>query len=147
MSYHDIGQTIRAMLLADSAITNKVGTRIFSDHVPQGQSYPAILYHIIYEDQEVPLDCRITGFANATIQVEAIADVSSGGRPEANKLWYEINRVLCGYKGTSGDTPIRGIGASSGHFTLTDPPETGSDHYRFRTIQDFLVSYHYTETV
>lgn len=143
MSFYDIGAGIRQILLADEVIKNIVSSRVYSDHVPQSIGLPAIIYFVVAGAPEDTIDCRNIGYANTTIQIEAWTDPKSGGRPAANRLWYEINRVLVGYRGGN----IRSIGQSSTMYSLEDRTGAGTDEYRFRAIQDFSVSYHFAESV
>jgi len=103
------------------------------------------VFYVITETQEQCL-VEVTGFAQATLQIESITDPNTGGRTQANLLWSEVNRALLGKRGVFSGTPIRTITPETGHYTLTDRPEAGSDQFRFRTVQDFGVTYFYRET-
>lgn len=67
-------QAIRAQLIASSAVTALVSTRIFPQYIPQGQPVPAVVLTLI---SEVPVNSfdgsAETRLRQARIQVDAYA--------------------------------------------------------------------------
>jgi len=69
----DISKTIRSITLADATVSGLVGTRMYSDALPQQATLPAIRYLII---DTLPTEClvHIAAIARARMQVDCYAN-------------------------------------------------------------------------
>lgn len=132
----DIVQAVKSILAADSGVS-AITTRIISDHLPQSMNTPAV---VMWTVSSIAVDhlAGFTGFEQSILQVECYADT----RAQSAALWKAVNEALSGYRGTSAGVPVRSVSQSSGHYDREDPPEAGSDRYRYVTVQDFEFSYH-----
>ena len=78
-------EAVRTRLLAVSAVTALVSTRIHQLVFPQSAVWPAIRVQLISE----PLDDAVDGEATivmARVQVDAVTEVASGGNPYADAV-------------------------------------------------------------
>lgn len=135
----DISQAVRAILVADAGVS-AITTRIHTDHLPQSVNLPAV---VMWAVSSVGVDyiAGFTGMEQTVLQIECL-DKTRGG---SAALWKAVNQALSGYRGTSSGVVIRSVSQSSGHFDREDRPESGSDIFRFVTVQDFEFAYHVYE--
>lgn len=132
----DLCQAVRSVLLADGGVS-ALTTKVYSDHLPQSITPPAI---VMWTISSAGIDHLggFTGLEQSVLQVE-----SYGATREASAaLWLAVTQALSGYRGTSETVPIRAVAQASGHYDREDRPEGGSDQYRYVTVQDFEFSYH-----
>ena len=136
----DISADIRTRTLADGTVTALVGTRMYSDALPQNTIMPAITYFVV---DTVPQECltAIADVSTARIQIDCFADDRGGANSlaDAVRLALEMkNHVL------TGTQYILAINLDAGEQHTFDRPEAGSDKRRYVTTQDFRVSYRAT---
>ena len=140
----DIGAATRTKLIGTAAVAAILGTRIYPDHLPQGATLPAAVYHVVSGTDEVDL-AGMSGVAHARIQIDAYAKTAGSvdGRTAANALSTAIrdalatthNRGLWGTVATLGTTP------QGGERYDTQSVGDGSDERQFITMRDYLISY------
>ena len=136
----DISATIRTKTLADASISSSVGTRMYSDVLPQNVSLPAITYQVIDTLAHQHLS-GIADVAQARIQIDCYAATRSA----ANALADDVRLALQGQNHTAtGSQCILDILMPSGEVHSIDEAESGSDIRRYVTTQDFQVSYRTT---
>ena len=130
-----LAKSFRDLLLQSSEVTAMVGTGVYSDQPPQTAKAPFVVFFVV---SEVPTNCidRGTYFDESLIQVEAYGS----GRIEADALWREVRAQIDGYVGESAGVRMK-VSQSSGRYWMTDRPETGSDVWRYKSVQDFTVFY------
>ena len=134
----DIGAAARTKLIGTVAVAAIVGTRIYPDHLPQGATLPAAVYHVVSGTDEVDL-AGMSGVAHARVQIDSYATT----RAAANALSTAIrdalaathNRGLWGTVATLGTTP------QGGERYDTQSVGDGSDERQFITMRDYLISY------
>ena len=132
----DISAAIRAKLVAESSVTDEVGTRIYSDHLPQNAAMPAITYRVISEIANEDL-AGSSGLDEARIQVDCFGST----RSQANSVQRLVRSALKGFRGVVSSVYVKTINQSTGQQHLTDRPEHGTDQRRYITSQDFSVFY------
>lgn len=102
MPVHDIGQALRALLLADSAVATAVGNiRIFPTVLPQNETRASLVYNRISE--VVGLHMKGADWLTSTrIQLDAWAP----SRDAAMALANHALLVLHGYRGSIGSPAV-----------------------------------------
>lgn len=143
MSYVELIPSIRSLLLAEPEVVALVNTRISTDVLPQGASMPAVILNIVSDTGNDCLHGTMVGTDTATMQVDCYGIT----RSEAEQVWQTVRSALVGYRGVSEGTSIQAIAQSSGRQFLTDRPDMGSDSWRYRSVQDFSVTYRSVERV
>lgn len=133
----DILQSLSRHLLQTGAITALVGSRIYTDRLPQSDDTAALVFWVVFEQRWNDLGGQ-TGIAEARVQMDAYGLT----RAEANKLAGTVNDEIQGYQGVMEGTGIRGIvtdaqGISHG----TDRPSEGSDRYRYISSVEYSIHY------
>jgi len=131
----------RALLLQSSDVTDLIDQRIFTDQMPQTADAPAVAFFVVAELANDTLGGPL-GFDSASMQVESIGRT----RIEAEQVWQVVRKQLAGYRGVVDGVKMV-ISQGSGRYFLTDRPETGSDIWRYKSVQDFSVYYQSLEIV
>jgi len=137
----DISGTIRTRALASASVTNLVGTRMYSDTLPQTATMPAITYFVV---DTIPNEClggTIANLSQARIQIDCFDDTRAGANKLADtvRLALEMNNHV-----TTDSQYILAITLDSGEQHTFDRPLEGSDKRRYIASQDFRVSYRQT---
>ena len=127
---------VRSIIADDSTVQSLAGNRIHVDFIPEDSTMPAALLYVISEQSEDCLD-GFVGFETAKIRVECYGE----SRSQADALHAAARASLNGERGVYSGTFIKGIGQDTGRAYLVDKPNDGTDHWLFRTIQTFEVSY------
>jgi len=135
----DVGASLRSFILTDVSIAAAVGTRIYSDHLPQNATLPAITYQVISEIANENLTSS-DELDEARVQIDCYGSTRSA----ANSLQQDVRNLLMAYRGKPGDLYFKTITQATGQQYLTDRPESGTDHHRYITSQDFSVFYETT---
>lgn len=136
----DISATIRSITVADSAVAALVGTRMYSDVIPQKCTMPAILYSVV----DTVANEHLSGIADvsrARIQIDCFAKT----RSQANSLGDAVRLAL--EKQNRGDNDgqfINEINLVGGEEFAFDQAESGTDQRRYITTLDFYVFYRTT---
>lgn len=131
-------------LLARSAVTALIGsgaaTRLWPDVIPQTYSVeqgPCATYQIISTNEQHYLLDR-TGFVQSRMQITTTAKT----RKSANETARAIkNCGLTALKGLSGGVDFRGISIEDGVRSYVEPPQDGTQEYRYLAEFDLMVSY------
>jgi len=132
----DVAVSIRNYLLAQSAITDIVGQRIYADALPQNATLPAIEMSVISDVPEMQLS-DITGITKARIQLNTVATRRSVARSVSAAI------RTCGVaaiKGTYTSVSIRGV-AIAETFDTPIYATDGTDDHRYASAVDLLVDY------
>jgi hypothetical protein len=134
----DIGEGMRAKLLATNAVTAILGTRIYPDRLPQRPTMPAAIYWVVSGVDEAGLG-GLLGVAHARVQVDAYATTRLG----ANALATAIRDALAatGGRGTWGAVDVSGCTPQGGERYDTQPLGDGSDDPQYITSRDYLISF------
>ena len=135
----DIGGTIRTHVLADAGISATIGTRMYSDFLPQGSALPAITYQVVDTLPNETLS-GIADVSRARLQIDSYATT----RASANLLADAVRLVLEKYRGVVSGQFINEINLATGEVYAIDRPASGSDERRFITTLDFYVFYRTT---
>ena len=136
MAVIDISQGIVELLKQSAAIVAKCQDRITADQLPQTDQTPAILVWVNRENALDYIDGPL-GMDQPTVRVECY-DIR---RQDANSLRLLVRDHIGGYKGVIARIFIKGIAQQTGQVHSADRVRLGSDQYRFRCYQDFLVTY------
>lgn len=136
----DISATIRTLSIADSDVSALVGTRMYSDVLPQKCTMPAIAYQVISTVANEEL-VNVTALTRARIQIDCFAKT----RGEANQLAEKVRIALHKkHRGNNSGQWIDEISLAGGEEHEFVQPEAGTDQRRFITSQDFFVFYQTT---
>lgn len=123
-------EIIRALLLSDSGVSSRVGTRVnFGTH-PQGQPLPAIVLNTV-SDFEGYLIAAPDGMFNARLQV----DCYGTGYGPTKLLSRAVQSLLSGHTGVG----IQGVF----HASSRDSREGGTNEADrpYRVSLDFIITY------
>lgn len=137
----DIGADIATYIKADAGISALVGSRVFSDYLPQGKSMPAIVYTVISATPAQTLSSTPSSFSSDRIQVDCYATSRSGANTLAESVRIRMQNTI----GDVGDSTVSAIALENGPYFGFDPAEAGTDQRRFITSLDFFV-HHQTAT-
>ena len=132
----DISQGIVELLKQSTQIVSLCGERISADQIPQTDQTPSLLVWAPRENALDAIDGPL-GMDQPTVRVECYAD----RRQAANSLRLLVRDHIGGYKGVVARIFIKGIAQQSGQVHSADRVRLGTDQYRFRCYQDFLVTY------
>lgn len=138
MSATDISEAVRDLLLSDPDIYALVGTRVFSDQLPEGMQTPTIVFYEISSSIENSI--QPDSIINASIsrfQVEAMAST----RPMADKLQRMIVRKLGSFSGQVGEVCMK-TSRLTGQSFETDRPELGSAGFRYISRVDYSITHY-----
>ena len=131
-------------LLTRSAVTTLIGSgsaaRLWPDVIRQPYSVeqgPCATYQIISTNEEHYLLDR-TGFVQSRMQITTTAKT----RKAANETARAIkNCGLTALKGVNGGIDFRGISIEDGIRNYVEPPQDGTQEYRYLAEFDLMVSY------
>jgi hypothetical protein len=135
--YPDIDVAMRSLLLDSADLASAVGTRVYSDQLPQTASLPAVVFYVVSEVAEDVLSGPL-GNDQARFQI----DCFGRSRTEANQIWQMARVQIAGKKTVIDGVSIVAISQASGHREFTERPDMGSDFRQFVSSQDFFVRYH-----
>ena len=136
----DISATIRSITLADASVSALVGSRMYSDILPQKATMPAITYEVV----DTIANEHLTGIADvaqARIQINSVAKTRSEAIALADAVRLALQKK---HRGDNSGQFINEISLAQGEQTTFDPPEAGTDQRRFVTILEFDVFYRTT---
>lgn len=135
-------ESLVAFLLSKTPVTDLVADRINPDILPQGSAVPAISYRRISTSHGDNILGSKSGMASMRLQI----DVYAATRKQANETSEAIR--LSGILDVYGDmysTNVRSVQVDNGQRHYTEPPEDGSDEFRYVTSQDY--AFYYLEEV
>lgn len=133
--------TFAQYLLSRSSITDIVGQKIYSYYLPQGTTYPAIVYRIVSGTHDHTLDSQspALGIMRCRIQLDILSDKLD----QVAVLSEAIRQELDGYSGSMSNAYcIRSRLVNELGFVTA--PEDGSDTWVYRRAVDYLVRYKIT---
>lgn len=139
----DVISAVRTYLLAQSAVTDLVGQRIYLDILPQNATTPAVAMSKISESEQHKLSDRL-GFVQTRIQFECFADKRhvTDARLKANAVADAIKQSgICAVKGTTNGVDIRGVMVEDGQRNYIEYSDGGSDDHRYVTSIDLMVTH------
>ena len=134
----DIGKTLRLKLVADSTVTNLVGSRIYPLTLPQGVTLPAIRYQRITGTSDPHLG-GTTGLAVATIQFDCVGTTYA----KAEQVRDAVRESLEAYRGTVNGVKITSVRATN-HSDFFDAPVHANDVGFYQLMSDYEV--YFSET-
>jgi hypothetical protein len=131
-----VAAAVRSIIAADASVIALAGNRVCVDFIPEDSTMPAALLYIASEKAE---DCLsgFVGFETANVRLECYGET----RKQADDLHAAARASLNGKRGTYNGTRIKSISQATGRMYLVDKPNDGTDHWLFRTVQAFEVSY------
>jgi hypothetical protein len=112
-----IESILRAILVADPVVSGMVGTRAHQGQLPQGPTFPAIVYQMISRPQD-----GLTGIVQARMQYTCMAE----SWREAADLADAVRCCLHGYRGVQDGARIEYIQYAGQH---DDYDETTGIHW------------------
>lgn len=125
-------EALLSYLLAASAVTSLVGTRINWVRSPQGVVSPRVVLTRVSGVRDMTLNNGPTGYVSSRVQVDCIG-ISYGS---AKSVARAIETRLSGYSGTTGGIRFEGcflIGERDDYFDTETPDKL------FRTALDFNI--------
>lgn len=131
-----------ATFLSDSpAISNLIEDRIYAEVAPQGAAFPRI---VLMEDEDAA-EYALSGeagvsFAEIEVHCWAIDTNGRNGAWQSKRLRDAVRNRLSGYRGTAGDSTIRGCTITS-NFGADEGPKNGSDITKYRRILRFSITH------
>ena len=129
---------IRAILIAESDVTDIVSTRIYPQRRPQGTILPALTYRTVFQEITEAL-AEQTGLRRSRVSIDC-ADSTYGGN---KTLRDAVTSALIDYNDTISNEIIDSIRLEAAVDIDEDlEPASGSVGV-FRTILDFII-YHQT---
>lgn len=133
----DIGADMRTYIIAQASVSTLIDTRMYPDVLPQTATLPAVVYRRI----DTTLHPALTN--HSTLEQARIAyDCYATTRDAANTLAAAIK--ACGIKNLQAALTTfkcRDCTIMDGDVYDVDPPDDGSDEYRYITGFDVLVSF------
>ncbi|MCA9232502.1 MAG: DUF3168 domain-containing protein [Planctomycetales bacterium] len=126
-----IEKDLKTYLQASAAISDVVGTRIYSSRVAQGIKGALIVLRNITSQREYTLTGEV-GVKLSTVQIDAYDQTSV----KAQALAEKIRNRLSGYAGAAGDITIQAATIIAER-ALRDTPVDASDQWTFRYSMDF----------
>jgi len=125
-----IEEAIRNKLLNDANVSALVGTRIYTNEIPQKPTYPVILYEQINSERDFTMQGP-SGIVTTSIQIRAYDSNYSG----VKDLTTKIRQVLNGLTETILGVNIFGI------FLQNESDEYDEDLEINSTILDYSISH------
>lgn len=141
----DVVESMIAFLLAEGAVTELIGDRIYPDILPQNPVYPAVTLSKVDTRHDHTLS-NLAGLAHTRLQFDCYCEGLGSDRAKANEVAEAIRATgIVGVKGLTHGTDIRAVQLESGQRNYTEPPNDAQDQHRYVTNFDLLVSY--TESI
>lgn len=143
----DVASGFRTYLLAQSAITNLIGSgasaRFYPDELPQGCTMPACTYSKISVRHEhvIGSDWGRSGFAACRLEIECYALTRSQSSDIADTIMDYVCGPLGRLRGVYGNINFLDVMVGDGARTYADSPTDGSDDRRYVTVIEFMVNY------
>ena len=137
MALVDARPAIRAHLLADLAISNIVGTRIFPIQLPQGVIQPSIVYHVIDETEGYHYSGP-DGLVAQRLQIDAVSRSSD----EAINISTLCKERLGGFAGVIAygtNSPQDTVEVQLIQFLTTQPEDYDNDLALYTKRRDYMV--------
>lgn len=133
----DISKTIRSITLADSTVSGLVGTRMYSDALPQQATLPAIRYLVV---DTMPTEClvHIAAIARARMQIDCYANTRAASVDLADAVRLALEKK---HEGDNSGQFIHEISLQDGERHAVDRPLSGTDQRWYITILEFYVFY------
>lgn len=124
---------LRTKVLADSAVSSRVGTRMYPGEAPQGVAYPFLTYQVISAQSTQHLGGK-SNMHDPLIQIDAWALTAV----ETWQLANEVRAAIEAFRGTMGSFWVQRIFLDNWQDM---PPEPGvkADERVYRRTQDFIV--------
>ena len=134
----DVGESIRALLLADASVAAQVGTRIVPDVLAQGEALPAIPYRVISTRHEQMITGTKVGILSSRITLDCFATT----RAAANAL-AELVRLsgLLDWSGATYGVDVLAVQVDTGAAYEHEPNTEGSHELRYITSQDYAITF------
>ena len=137
----DLGESLRALLLADATVLASVGSRIIPDQLAQGESLPAIVYRVIDTTHYHDITGPNAGIARSRVTIECFADT----RAAANTLAEAVrNSGIRTWSGDAYGVDVRSVEIDSGAYYFAEQPSDGTHEFRYGVSVDY--AFHYVET-
>jgi hypothetical protein len=133
----DISKTIRSLALADATVSGLVGTRMYSDALPQQATLPAIRYIVI---DTLPTECLvdIAAIARARMQIDCYANTRAASVQLADAVRLALEKK---HEGDNSGQFVHEISLQDGERHAVDRPLSGTDQRWYITILEFYVFY------
>lgn len=136
----DIAVAVRGYLLDQTDLTDIIGTRMYTDSLPQGATLPAVEMDKLFTTHEFQLS-DFAGLAHCRLQFRCYGLT----RLVANSIAEAIRASgIVTQKGTTNGVDIRGCRVEEGMTYKVDVPRDGSDERRYVATIDLMIDY--TET-
>lgn len=132
----DLIDSVRALILQSTGISAIVGTKVYTDQLPQSKSPPAI---VLYVETETAHDAMSgpQGFDSASVRVECFGI----NRNAADQLRQLVRDQIAGFYGIVDGVFIQSVGQRTGQIQTTIWQRAGTDSHYWVTRQNFNVGY------
>ena len=132
----DITIAMVNLISQNSDITDRVGSRIYSDHPPENATEPYIVLWVHRENAIDALDGPL-GMDQPSMRIECCDKKRIG----ASSLRLLVRDHIAGFAGLVDAVHIKGIAQADGQEHITERVKIGTDQYRFVARQDYRISY------
>lgn len=132
----DIDDLLQQLLRDDPKITNEVSDRIRPGALEQGEEMPAITYEVVSREPQTHLNGS-SGYSFTRIQFTSHGD----SKDQVKRVSKQVYNCLHGHSGElTADYRVDDCMIDN-EYDRRDPPRDGSSKFRYRRVQDFLVSH------
>lgn len=121
-----VAANLRTYLVAQSSVTDQVGTRVYFGNIPNASTLPAVAINLVRDETIRSINNGASGLYNASLDVEVHADTYTA----ANTAGEAIKDALDDYAGAMGSMTCRKCYADNGGDTEYAPLDA-SDKFRF----------------
>lgn len=132
----DVDDLLQQLLRHDPKITNEVGDRIRPGALEQGDMMPAIVYDVVARDVQTHLGGP-AGYSFSRIQFTSYGD----SKEQAKRVAKQVYNCLHGFTGDLDASHHVDDCMLDNEYDRRDPPSDGSSKFRFRRVQDYLISH------
>ena len=141
----DLIVAVRSILLADSNVAAAVGSKVYTDQLPQAAIPPSV---VIYIDNERAHDSLegFQGFDSAEVRIESYG----AKRPDADQLGRLVRNALSEFvtdrnagtiTGIVDGVFLQSIGQRAGQKQQTVRIRAGSDRYQWVARRDYQIGH------
>lgn len=131
----DLNKAVYDYLIADSAVSALVGTRIRPDALDDDDTMPAVLFYRTTGVHETRIDGSTAGLAETRLEVHCFANT----RKQANEVAEAVRLAMIDFAGIRSGVNIRTSVVDTGQMQSVDNPVGGTEVYRYVTSQDFRI--------
>lgn len=133
----DLNNAIYQYLIADSALSALVGTRVRPDVLDDNDAMPAVLFYRVSGVHQNTVGGTFGEIAETRVTVDCLAD----SRAKANEVAEAVRLAMIAFAGTRSGVKIRTSVVDTGQSQFVNNPVGGTEVFRYVTSQDFRIFY------